>query len=209
MQYFSGGWKYWEDDDFANDHVTPYVVRSLFTFRDLGVDIPQASIDSGIAFIIGLLDNGSSDFEADPDFRAEVFWTLARAKNDRAKILQKVIDPSKLSRHGYLAYAYGLHYLGQYSDTIDKRLVLLMNAPQDTDYWYWDKGADDAIYAQLLLDLNRTQDASIVLDNLLRDTDLSSYYVSTQEKIQLFLALVKHTSLTAVKSVSQIAVRAQ
>lgn len=35
MQDISGGWKYWENDSTVNDHVTPYVVRSLYDFRDL------------------------------------------------------------------------------------------------------------------------------------------------------------------------------
>lgn len=111
MQHYSGGWKYWEDDGFANDHVTPYIIRSLFLLRDLGVDIPQIAIDNGTNFIIGLLDNGSSVFDTDPDFRAEIFWTLARAKHERASTVLREIDSSKLSRHGYLAYAYGLQYL--------------------------------------------------------------------------------------------------
>ena len=34
MQYF-GGWKYWESDYESNSHVTPYVIRSLFDFREL------------------------------------------------------------------------------------------------------------------------------------------------------------------------------
>lgn len=35
MQDASGGWKYWETDSTTNDHITPYVVRSLYEFRNL------------------------------------------------------------------------------------------------------------------------------------------------------------------------------
>lgn len=51
-----GGWKYWEDDASANPHVTPYVIRSLYTFRDMGVTIPQSSIDAGLQYIVDIID---------------------------------------------------------------------------------------------------------------------------------------------------------
>lgn len=37
----SGGWKYWEGDSSANPYVTPYVVRNLYDFKNLGVAIPD------------------------------------------------------------------------------------------------------------------------------------------------------------------------
>ncbi len=92
-------------------------------------------------------------FLTDPDFRAEVFWTLARAKNERASTLLRDIDPAKLSRHGYIAYVYGLHYLGKVTDELMAQLDLRMKqSNQGHDYWYWDSDADTAIYASLLLD---------------------------------------------------------
>ena len=66
-----------------------------------------------------------------------------------------------------------------------------MNAPRSTPYWYWSSSADRAIYVRLLFDLGQTDKALIILDPLVRSLDVSSYYVSTQEKIQLFLALAK------------------
>lgn len=199
MQHYSGGWKYWEQDDYANNHVTPYIVRSLFILRDLGVEVPDQALNNGINFILTLLDSDESVFGSDPDFRAEVFWTLTRAKSERAASVLKLIEPSKLSRHGYLAYAYGLHYLGNYSDTTNAELSLRMRPKKDEDYWYWDSTADKAIYASLLLDRGQTDAATKILDALLRETDLSSYYISTQSKIQLLAALVKQATINAPK----------
>jgi hypothetical protein len=51
-----GGWKYWEDDLSVNPQVTPYVIRSLYTFRDMGVTIPQSSIDAGLQYIVDMID---------------------------------------------------------------------------------------------------------------------------------------------------------
>ncbi len=134
----------------------------------------------------------------DMDFAAEMFWTLALAKSKHAKLIEKSIDPKKLSRHGYLAYAYGLHILGRYTDDIDKKLQTSIQQKTD-EYWYWDSGADLAIYARLLLERGEIERATRLLDTRLRDVDLSSYYVSTQEKIQLFYSLYKHTLLTSSK----------
>jgi uncharacterized protein YfaS (alpha-2-macroglobulin family) len=35
MQHYSGGWTYWEGQNEAESHITPYVLRSLITFRNL------------------------------------------------------------------------------------------------------------------------------------------------------------------------------
>ena len=35
MQDPSGGWRYWENDSMVNDHITPYVIRSLYEFQNL------------------------------------------------------------------------------------------------------------------------------------------------------------------------------
>lgn len=208
MQHYSWGWKYWESDDFSNDHVTPYILRSLFVLRDLWFDIPQTTIDNGVNFIVNLLDNGESMFLTDPDFRAEVFWTLARAKNERASTLLRDIDPAKLSRHGYIAYVYGLHYLGKVTDELMAQLDLRMKqSNQGHDYWYWDSDADTAIYASLLLDRWKVDPAVKLLDSLIRDTDMSSYFVSTQTKIQALTAIIKESMIRSLKTKVSIAAR--
>lgn len=180
--------------------MSPYVIRSLFLLRDLGFDIPQATIDNGINFVVGLLDNGSSMFVSDPDFRAEVFWTLAKAKHERASTLLRDIEPTKLRGHGYLAYAYGLYYLGKLTDEVSAQLAFRMKQIKNTDdYWYWDMDSDNAIYASLLLDRGKTAEATTILDNLMREVDVSSYFVSTQTKIQTLAALVKQATLDISK----------
>jgi uncharacterized protein YfaS (alpha-2-macroglobulin family) len=193
MQIY-GGWKYWESDSEIHPYVTPYVVRSLFTFRELGVDIPQASLDAWIQYVSEMTIHRNDLFLADPDFRAEVFMTLARARHTSALEVQKKIDPAKLSRHGYLAYVYGLHYLGALTSEQEVNLAKMMSKKQDSSYWYWSDRADRALYAQFLLDRGTLDSATTVLDSLVREQDLASYYVSTQERLQILLALLKHTS---------------
>ena len=59
--------------------MTPYILRMLLAFRSLSVDVPQASIDAGVQYLSDLVDfQGATLFENDPDFRAEVFFTLAQ-----------------------------------------------------------------------------------------------------------------------------------
>ena len=66
-----------------------------------------------------------------------------------------------------------------------------MRQENPNDYWYWSSTADEAIYAQFLLDTGKQSEAIKNLDELLRGRDLSSYFVSTQEKIQILSALFK------------------
>jgi uncharacterized protein YfaS (alpha-2-macroglobulin family) len=114
-----GGWKYWEDDTTANPHVTPYVIRSLYVLRDMGVTIPQAPIDAGLQYIVDMVDYQGDSLESDAF--AEIFTTLALSRHPRAPSLVPhleelrkgiphpvpgvtPVDISKLSRHGLLMY---------------------------------------------------------------------------------------------------------
>ena len=62
-----------------------------------------------------------------------------------------------------------------------------------SSYWYWDEYADKGIYAQYLIDQGQSEKAFALLDRVVRETDLTSYYVSTQAKIQIFRALLKQS----------------
>jgi hypothetical protein len=59
------------------------------------------------------------------------------------------IDVSRLSRHGYLAYAYAAEKLGKYTPDIEK--TLMNNLTKTDESWYWSQHADRALFAQLLL----------------------------------------------------------
>jgi len=101
----------------------------------------------------------------------------------------------KLSRHGYLAYAYAAQKLGKYTGDIDKLLVAFLE--KNDDSWYWSRYADQALFAQLLIERKETERALKVVDTLVRSIDLTSYYVSTQEKIQSLIALTDLTRTQA------------
>jgi uncharacterized protein YfaS (alpha-2-macroglobulin family) len=102
MQDISGGWRYWENDSMVNEHITPYVIRSLYEFRNLGIAIPEESINRGLEFIANTpISEGQLD---QMDQRAEIFATLAKGKHQKTQEIQKSIDIQRLSRHGYLIY---------------------------------------------------------------------------------------------------------
>lgn len=65
---------------------------------------------------------------------------------------------------------------------------------RDTDYyWYWSDNADYAIYARLLYSLGgeyREEGVKIITD-ILKDGNLEGYYMSTQEKMQVFITLIE------------------
>ena len=66
-----------------------------------------------------------------------------------------------------------------------------MNARTKESYWYWDDTADRAIYARLLIRSGEREKAGKLISDLLSGVDFESYYVSTQTKIQLLMALTE------------------
>jgi alpha-2-macroglobulin len=191
MQHYSGGWTYWEGDSEAESHITPYVLRSLITFRNLGYDIPDAVLENGANYVI----NNLSTYREQEDILAEAVWTLAQlGRTPEALEAWKNIDTKKLTRHGYIAYGYTAHILKTYTPEmtieLDKRVF---STGSDTDYWYWDTQADTAIYAQLLLDRGEEVKALPLIDSIVRSSDMTSYFMSTQAKLQTFRALIKQS----------------
>ena len=184
MQHFSGWWVYWEGADEPNAHITPYVLRALLKFQELGEDIPQDVFTNGLNYIV----NNQAEYAKDQDDLAEAVWTLALLKDTHALMWWSQIDTARLSRHGYVAYAYAAHKLGKYTPEIEKKMLSWIN--QNDDSWYWSQHADTALIAQLFLDRQDTSKAISLIDPLVRALDMTSYYVSTQEKIQTLLALI-------------------
>jgi hypothetical protein len=60
------------------------------------------------------------------------------------------IDVSRLSRHGYIAYAYAAVKLGKYTPDIEKNI--LSQLTKNDESWYWSRYADSAIFARLLIE---------------------------------------------------------
>ena len=188
MQDASGGWKYWENDTSPNTHITPYVIRSLYEFRKLGVHIPDDVISRGLNYI------STISVTDDADSRAEIFATLASTKHPRTDEMGNYIDIKKLSRHGYLMYNVGLASLGRLDATTKQSLKSRMSSRNSESYWYWDDTADLSIYARLLGQTGERDAAANIVSELLRGVDLESYYISTQARIQLLMTLISLSS---------------
>ncbi len=163
MQDPTGGWKYWENDTTPNEHITPYVIRSLYEFRKLGVIIPDDVFKRGLDFIANTVIP-----EDQMDQRAEIFATLAQSKHAKAKELQATINLQKLSRHGYLMYSVGLASIGQLDINMKKNLETRMSSRNKESYWYWDDTADQSIYARLLLRIGDREKSRTIVTNMLR-----------------------------------------
>ena len=102
------------------------------------------------------------------DQRSEIFATLARGKHSKIQEIQKSIDISKLSRHGYLMYHVGLSYLRKLDDTEKKNLELRMSSRNSESYWYWDDSADRAIYTRLLIRSGENKKAGDMISDMLK-----------------------------------------
>jgi MG2 domain/Bacterial Alpha-2-macroglobulin MG10 domain/Alpha-2-macroglobulin family/A-macroglobulin TED domain/Alpha-2-macroglobulin bait region domain len=201
MQDVNGGWKYWENDSSVNDHITPYVIRSLYEFRKLGVSIPDDAISRGLEYMVNHIESmpatpsvTSTVSSYDADTIVEVFATLARANHPKTRAIQALIDITKLSRHGYLMYSVALASLGELDAKIKQSLKSRMSSRDSESYWYWDDTADQAIYARLLSQIGERREAADIISGLLRWVDIESYYISTQSRIQLFLTLISLSS---------------
>ena len=194
MQTDIGGFSYWPGDTVTNSQITPYVVRSLIAMSELWADVPREIIDRSMSY----LESNISAY-ADNNEKAELFWTLARAKNNKAKVVADSIDSNTLTLHSLLAYTYGMHYLDQQKIIkFDIRLIdriraeLKKTKQSEYNWYYWDLLADKALFASLLID--RTgyfNEAEGILRELAKN-DWDSYYYSTQTKYQVFLAFFKH-----------------
>jgi hypothetical protein len=53
-------------------------------------------------------------------------------------------------------------------DTERKNLETRMNSRSSESYWYWDDGADRAIYARLLIKSDETQKAADIVVDMLK-----------------------------------------
>ena len=171
-------------------HITPYVLRSLLRFQSLGESIPQEVFTNGLSYIA----SNDTEYISSPDDAAEATWTLATFKDERALMWWSRIDTKRLSRHGYVAYAYAAQKLGKYSPDIEKKLYQILE--KNDDSWYWDISADRAIVAQLFLEHGDRDGSLRIIDPLIRELDLTSYYVSTQTKIQTLLTLIDITDIS-------------
>lgn len=191
MQHPSGGWVYWEGGSEPDMHITPYVLRSLLAFRELGVKIPEATLEAGRNYL-----ENTTPLSYDPNLLAETAWTLAELQSPVALLRFAEIDPVTLNRHAYLSYAFAAGKLGKLTPDIKTALALKMKHREiNTSYWYWDTYTDTALYIRFLQAYGDRNNATQLLLDLISERDYRSYYVSTQEKIQTFLALAEETKL--------------
>lgn len=141
------------------------------------------------------------------DSYAEAVWTLALLKNENAESWWNKIDTSKLSRHGYIAYLWASQKLGKYSLENEKTFISLLDKSASNS-WYWSARSDRALFIQLLFERRDREKALRYLDPLMRYANFDSFYISTQEKIQLLLALLGESRETQkLKNVETIALR--
>ena len=141
------------------------------------------------------------------DSYAEAAWTLALLKDDNALTWWNKIDTSKLSRHGYIAYLWASQKLGKYLLENEKVFINMLEE-SNTSNWYWSSRADKALFVQLLFERNDREKALRYLDPLMRYANFDSFYISTQEKIQILLALLGETrSVEKLKNTETIALR--
>lgn len=185
MQQKSGWFVYWQGDSVVNDHITPYVVRTLIDMKNFWVKVPQNMIDNWILYLNSIYN------KSDDSLKSEILWTFAKSW----KIIWAWLDSTKLNRHQLIAYTYWLILSDKVRNKkiIDENIKLIKEKIDNISnyYYYWNSNSDKAIFASMLMDYD--YDFSYI-DYLISDLywkDWSSYYYSTQEKNNSFMAFIK------------------
>jgi alpha-2-macroglobulin len=203
MQHLSWGWTYWEGATDPEPRITPYVLRTLLSFREMGETIPDMVLTQGVSYIL----TNEWEYNKSADTYADAVWTLALLRDPSALSWWEKIDVSKLSRHGYISYMYAAQKLGKYSLDMEKVFASLLDVSSTSDAWYWNTRSDKAIFVQLLLERRDREKALRYLDPLIRASNIESYYVSTQEKLQFLLALVAEMRNAPIPKSETVALR--
>ncbi|MDF2379161.1 MAG: MG2 domain-containing protein [Candidatus Gracilibacteria bacterium] len=199
MQTDDGGFAYWPGGRESDAHVTPYVVLALIQMQELGVDIPSDILLKAQSFIENQV-NGLSGNIPEDRLSQLVHELHALSKietpifSSAHMLLKNRVD--QLSTHEKIVYALALskksvtNHQQEISDLI--RSIDLDKAGDSKRNWYWNRTADKALFAQLLLLTNERQDEMKVIIKDLYALDLTSYYHSTQAKIQSFIAFTQY-----------------
>lgn len=194
MQTDDGGFSYWPGSRESDAHVTPYVLLALVQMRDLGVDIPADIISKAQGFVENQVKSLSGSIPEDR-LSQLVHETHALAKLDSqvfnsARILVQN-RTGQLSMHERIIYALALakQDAANYEQEIDELIdsINLSKAGDSNRNWYWNQTSDKALFAQLLLLTDSDPDQLRSLVKELYELDLTSYYHSTQAKIQSFI----------------------
>lgn len=193
MQTVDWWFTYWPGGTSSDLHITPYVVRSLIDMKDAWVNLPAWVLENSIDYLEREKDNVKTSLE-----KAEIFWALAKAWRNTGIS----IDLADVNRHTLLAYTYWLVLSNKNSSLINETLIneniwklkLLIDRDEEW-YYYWNRIADKAIFASLLMDYNYDKEYIDEIIVELYDRDWSSYYYSTQEKNNAFMAFAKYLDM--------------
>lgn len=198
--FVGGGWKYLQSDTLPSEMITPYVARSLQDLHNLGMTIPPEYLHGASAYLENLFHENRAESLKNPDYQAEIFFSLASLVDPLAETVLPEIDPNLLGRHGLVAYTFGKFLLeGKIDETLMNRIDKKMREDHGA-YFFWSYSADQALYARLLVQAGKLQEASLVLDTLLGSLNPDSRYISTMERIELLRAVIAFSAKTPISS---------
>jgi len=197
MQVADGGFAYWEGSRESEPHITPYALLSLVQMRDLGVNIPADMISKAQGYIENQISSLSGSISEDRlsqlvhELHALSRLDSNQFANARTLIQNRLGD---LTVHEKIVYSLALakkdvaNYRTELSGIIK---TIDLNQGGNSRNWYWDKTADKALFTQLLILVNPQDEKIPELIRELYQIDWSSYYYSTQAKIQAFIAFTQ------------------
>lgn len=210
MQHENGGFVYWQWSYTPDLRITPYVLRSLLSMRDMWVDIGQDVIDKATQYLVNEIKNAWDNNE-----KTEIFYVLAKLWKWQiahdAYFSQKV-SLQELTTHERISYAYGLYYLDKILHEkmiktqlaiIQEALVESKNNPLDNN-WYWNYDSDLALFTSLLIDLGSPESSIYEYIRTLSEKNYLDYFISTQVKSAVFSSFLKYLQTFWSKKITPI-----
>ncbi len=191
MQQADGGFGYWPGDRSTNHHYSPYGIWGLATMAELGVDVDQDILDKAEAYLVDRFKN-AKDVQGEQlsEFTTALF-AMAKLDSSSFSLAREVLYPHRksFSTHERLYYALALseydetRYHNEIMDMIEK-----IDIKQKSHSYYWNSNTYKALLVQLLLQSDPDSDQLAALIQDIYQISYDSYYVSTQTKIQSFIA---------------------
>ncbi|HTZ16981.1 MAG TPA: alpha-2-macroglobulin family protein, partial [Dissulfurispiraceae bacterium] len=133
MQVGSGGYAYWPGQREASQWGTVYAVTALTRARMAGVDVPQARLESALAYLVKIVKEG--DKRASNENAFALYLLALNGKLDKGLFTDVYKNFDKMSRQGGLLVMLAAQASGHLSaDEISARTRALLGKTSSGDY---------------------------------------------------------------------------
>jgi len=202
FQRRNGSFGLWDNDSPEEHWLSVYATDFLLNARTMGMDVPEQALEKALQRLDYYVNSANSfirqRWSDDPKHyafstRAYASYVLSKVKRARLGTLRNLYNSSfDHANTGLSQIQLGLALLqmGDKNNGAEALAKALRNFPQEYRYWgdYGSEIRDLGMSIYLLLEHQQLSDEALRLSLQLRDATLSKPWLSTQERIALFMA---------------------